>query len=147
MTMSSQLVIGNAPMPCISLWQPWAQWLALGWKVIETRTHNRFSCLNGKRIGIHASQKWDCRALEMAKPWLNEFQISKTKDMKPQPGMICTAFVWKYRRLDVRDEPGALIECETDRYGLYLRDVESLVISGFNGKQGIFHLSPHSRNV
>jgi hypothetical protein len=47
------------PIPIISLWQPWAQWVALGWKLIESRTHNRFKSLLTKRIGIHASAKWD----------------------------------------------------------------------------------------
>ena len=46
----------------ISLWRPWCFWVMLGWKTIETRTHDRFANMMGKRIGIHAAQKWDDEA-------------------------------------------------------------------------------------
>ena len=42
-------------IPCISLWQPWASLIALGWKTVETRGHNRFACLAGRRIAIPAA--------------------------------------------------------------------------------------------
>jgi hypothetical protein len=39
-------------LPCITLWRPWSTWIADGRKTIETRTHDRFRSLVGKRIGI-----------------------------------------------------------------------------------------------
>jgi hypothetical protein len=46
-------------MKAISIYQPWAQFIVFGLKSIETRTHNSFKSLVGKRILIHASAKWD----------------------------------------------------------------------------------------
>ena len=50
-------------MKAISLWQPHASWVAMGWKTIETRTHDRFKSLAGRRIAVHAAQKVDTAAL------------------------------------------------------------------------------------
>ena len=49
-------------IPCITIHQPWASLIALGYKTIETRTHARFAGLVGKRIGIHAGKRFDKRA-------------------------------------------------------------------------------------
>lgn len=46
-------------MKGISLWQPHATWIALKWKTIETRDHDRFACLRGRRVAIHAAKKFD----------------------------------------------------------------------------------------
>ncbi len=46
-------------MRAITLWQPWASLIAEGHKTIETRTHNRFRCLVGQRIAIHAAKRFD----------------------------------------------------------------------------------------
>jgi len=51
-------------MKAISLWQPWATWVSLGWKTIETREHDRFKSLIGQRIAIHAAIKVDEDALD-----------------------------------------------------------------------------------
>ena len=53
-------------MPAISLYQPWAEWIMLGWKVIETRKHWRFACLVGKDVLIHAAMRYDVRAIDEA---------------------------------------------------------------------------------
>jgi predicted transcriptional regulator len=45
---------GDNDMKVITLWQPWASFIALGWKTIETRTHDRFKNLVCERIAIHA---------------------------------------------------------------------------------------------
>ena len=50
-------------MKAITLWQPWATFVAMKWKPIETRTHERFKGLKGQRIAIHAAQKLDLNAL------------------------------------------------------------------------------------
>ena len=43
--------------PVLTLYQPWATFIADGLKTIETRTHNRFTSLYGKTILIHAGQQ------------------------------------------------------------------------------------------
>lgn len=50
-------------MKAISLWSPWAQWVIMNWKGIETRYHQRFKGLTGQRIAIHAAKKLDKEAL------------------------------------------------------------------------------------
>ncbi len=45
--------------PAITLHQPWATLIAEGIKTVETRTHNRFKCLEGREIAIHAGKTWD----------------------------------------------------------------------------------------
>lgn len=130
-------------LPIISLWQPWAQWVSLGWKPIETRTHNRFAGLVGRRIGIHAAVKWDHNALALASNYLTPDQIQKTDLLMRIGGgaVICTAKVAGHRLLQKSDETGALIECGTKRFGLILEDIEIFTPIPAKGKQGIWYLS------
>ena len=37
----------------ITLWQPWATWIAWRWKTIETRGHDRFRRLVGQFASVH----------------------------------------------------------------------------------------------
>lgn len=129
-------------LPVISLWMPWANWVAVGWKTIETRTHKRFASLKGKRIGIHASVKWDKDALDLAARYLAGWQIAQTdKFLRIGGGIICTAHVQDFRPLNDYDEDEALIECSSvQRYGLILEDVEQIPVIPCRGKQGIWYL-------
>lgn len=127
--------------PVISLYPPWANWVALGWKKIETRTHTRFASLVGKRIGIHVSLKWDNAALELASEFLTEAQRSTSKNFLRVGGaIICTAFVDWHRELDPLDNKNALIDCtHITRYGLGLSDVQGIEAIPCRGKQGIWY--------
>lgn len=131
---------------CISLWMPWAQWVMLGWKPIETRTHERFETLAGKRIGIHASKKWDKNAIHIARPYLTDDQYHATLEMfrtRADFGgkVLGTVFVNEHRLLDPADAPLALIECDTRRFGLLTRDPIKLPVPfPVTGRQGIFHV-------
>jgi hypothetical protein len=107
----------------ISLWRPWAEWVMLGWKPIETRLHTRFEKLVGKRIGIHAAKVWDRKAIDVARPYLTAEQIASTYEiLRTQPAgvLLGTIFVEDFRLLEPSDSEAALIECETIRYGLIL---------------------------
>ena len=128
-------------IPVISLWTPWANWVALGWKPIETRTHQRFRGLVGKQIGIHASLHWDKNAIESARPFLSSQQIIKTKGfLKVGGAVICTAYVSEFRELDPLDNAGALIDCtHVTRYGLFLKDVQIIEAVPCKGRQGIWY--------
>jgi hypothetical protein len=106
---------------CITLWLPWAMWVAWGWKTIETRTHNRFQSLVGKLIGIHAALKWDQRAIEIARPYLTTDQVRQTIELFKSPPAGCIVAVAQpqaHRLLTPEDAPAALIECNTRRFGL-----------------------------
>jgi hypothetical protein len=128
--------------PIISLWMPWANWVMLGWKTVETRRHNRFRNLEGKRIGIHATAKWDDTAIEAARPYLSEEQISDTLGFLRIGGAILgtVQVEWaSHQPLAAQFCKSALIECVTERYGLYLRFPRIIEAIPARGKQGIWY--------
>lgn len=130
-----------ANIPIISLWMPWANWVALTWKPIESREHNKFRSLVGKRVGIHASAKWDKTALQRADKYLTERQKLATRYFLRVGGaVICTAMCVETRELTKADEQGALIECESvQRHGLFFQDVQIIEAIPMKGKQGIWY--------
>jgi hypothetical protein len=135
-------------MKTISLWNPWAMWVALGWKTIETRTHLRFRCLLGQEIGIHAARKWDPAWATLAGRYINERQEQITTGHKEawratEGCVIATAFVYEFAsELGMFESDAALIDCShTRRSGLFLRDIKQLKTPIFwPGRQGIFNL-------
>ncbi len=115
--------------PVITLWQPWASWIAEGWKTIETREHSRFSSLEGRRILIHAGQRLDTSRLvaEAEYNYLTEEQRYQTRAFKSIRGVIlCSAYVDWHIRCKPEDARQALIECETKRWGLLLSSIEKI---------------------
>jgi hypothetical protein len=136
---------GPRKMPVITLWQPWAQWVAWGWKTIETRTHERFRCLEGYRIGIHAGRKWDVTGLHAAVTFLDAFRIQRTEEefenrVKTGGRIIATARVARFSALGDIHAPKALIECTTRRWGLFLEDIRPLANPvPATGGQGIWY--------
>jgi hypothetical protein len=132
-------------MKCISLYQPWASWVAMGWKTIETRAHKRFRRLAGQRIAIHAAKKFDEYAIpHMAYPYLvargywnyhtdNPFALARGC-------ILCTVFVAKHRSVTDKDSPDALCDCSGGGlYGLVFKDIQLLKYPHpFPGQQGIF---------
>ncbi len=143
-------------IPIITLWQPWASFVALGWKTIETRWHKRFEKLTGKVIGIHASVKWDANWLELAGPYLSGEQRNQAFGLHIVRGIIlCTAVVHGFRALGEVDSVKALINCGTTdnpggnsgssrvRYGLELSHVISVDPPiQTTGRQGIWYHKP-----
>jgi hypothetical protein len=133
-----------ALIPVISMWLPWAVWAMDEWKTIETREHARLASLSGKRIAIHAALKWDEKAMELAKPYLTAGELMTTNEsrldiLKKGGHIICTADVTVHRKLSIEDSADALIECETLRYGLILRNVKKITPIPAKGKQGIWY--------
>lgn len=130
----------------LSMWRPWADWVMLGWKPIETRLHQRFRSL-GQRptlLAIHAASKWDNTAIPAATPWLTDDQIRLTETLirqHPVGGhIIGTVTVMSFGELCEKDEPQALIECRSvTRYGLRLTNPTPLVPPlQTRGMQGLF---------
>jgi activating signal cointegrator 1 len=139
-------------MKVITLWQPWASFIALGWKTIETRTHDRFRNLEGETIGIHAGNTWDKDWKELAVPYLTEEQIIHTKislkglfDGGYNKGKIlCTTHVSDTNWLNEPASWNALINCNPEeigfqRFGLFLGNVKSIKPIPAKGKQGIWN--------
>jgi hypothetical protein len=129
-------------VPIISMWNPWAIWVIIGWKKIETRTHNRFRSLNGKTIAIHSTVKWDETAIEKAGNYLTPSEVNETNEFLRLGGAIIgTADVIDYRPLTSSDSPLALIDCGSiKRYGMVLDNVRPLPAIPAKGKQGIWYL-------
>ena len=129
-------------IPIISLWAPWANWVILGWKTVETRRHNKLAGLDGKIIGIHVTQKWDDLAIDAARPYLTESQLYRTSCFLRIGGAILgTARVeWTSKSpLGPEFSAAALIECNTPRYGLGLGDPQIIEAIPCRGKQGIWY--------
>lgn len=140
MTPTPAITTTSNATPIISMWMPWANWVGLGWKTIETRTHRRLLSLVGREIGIHCAQKWDSRAIELARPYLQDWQIAQTQQFLRIGGCVSwLATVIEGRRLDTSDERAALIECSTERWGLILTDVKSIEAIPMKGHQGIWY--------
>lgn len=140
-------------MKVITLWQPWASFIALGWKTIETRTHDRFKNLVGQTIGIHAGNQWDEDWFKLTRNYFSAEQRILTIKMHDnfkagtnRGAIICTAKVVSVGWLDHRDSQQALIDCslESDhqRFGLSLTNVKIIKPIPAKGKQGIwnFHI-------
>jgi hypothetical protein len=129
-------------IPIISLWQPWASWVMMGWKTIETRTHQRFASLHGKRVGIHAAKKWDDDAHRLAWSYLTAEQLGRSDEFANLCGVSLGSVEVSYLgKLSALHSHAALIDCnDTERFGLALRNpVAYLEPIPCRGKQGIWY--------
>ncbi|HUU60205.1 MAG TPA: hypothetical protein VMZ50_11730 [Phycisphaerae bacterium] len=140
--------------PAITLWQPWATWIADGLKVIETRTHARFRCLVGHRIAIHAGRRWDDTAIRAAMwvspvGWWAQLKQSAQRARSVRGMVVCTATVRDFQVLHEGHSPAALINCRgTHRYGLFLQDVRPVVPPvPARGHQGIWQWNPQGQEI
>ncbi len=109
--------------PVITLWQPWATWIMREWKTIETRTHDRFACLKGETILIHAGQTTDESAAK--NPYLTKHQLLHKPEEVINGFILGSVEVWDFAELKDTAAKMALIECRTKRYGLFLENVVS----------------------
>ncbi len=110
--------------PAITLYQPWATWIMRGWKKIETRTHNRFKSLQGETILIHAGLSTDSSSYATHNPYLTPEQIRENPDEMVNGYILGQAHVYLSKYLYVHDSPQALIECASERWGLFLDSVK-----------------------
>ncbi len=134
-------------MKIITLWQPWATFIKLEWKKIETRPHDKFRSLFGQTIGIHAAKKWDNNWLKLTEGYLTNNQTLLIEEMKmnneiPFGEILCTTYIWAYGLLYPGHSQQALISCnpeveELRRYGLHMSDIKSfkdkIVVKGHQG--------------
>lgn len=124
--------------PVITLYQPWASWIIGGWKTIETRTHDRFACLLGKTILIHAGQTYDEQAIKSQYVGSAAFASSFGC---PTGCILGSALVDHIGPLDGRHSQDAMIDCEsTLRFGLFLTEVHEFDNPIFvKGSMGIWY--------
>lgn len=131
------------PVPCISLHRPWSYWVALGWKTIETRIHNRFKLLAGREIAIHSAKAWDDSAYTLAAKWLTPEMIAITEGF-PRDGegeILCVTHVTLTRKLLPADSREAMIDCgDTLRFGLFLGKMRWVAGVRTKGQQGMWPL-------
>lgn len=124
--------------PVITLYQPWATWIMRGWKTIETRTHDRFRCLEGKTILIHAGKHTDVGAAN--NPYLTRQQLLHRPDEVINGHIIGSATVWKFQDLNTFHSIDALIDClSVQRWGLFLKDITSIDPIKASGSMGIWY--------
>lgn len=115
----------SAIYPVITLYQPWATWIMRGWKIIETRTHDRFRCLEDKMILIHAGMKTDDSAAAINNPYLLQSQIMESPDEMVNGYILGKAFVYNFCELQSGHSRKALIDCGTvKRFGLFLSGID-----------------------
>jgi hypothetical protein len=131
---------------CISMWNPWAQWVALGWKTIETRRHARLEALIGFRIAIHAAQKWDPDWREKSKGFLSDERYYHTmkhfKNGWPRGALVCTVLVRRGRWIpdcqgELTDLNKAALCDVRGLHCLFLEDVHRFEPISWTGHQGI----------
>lgn len=140
-------------MKAISLHQPWATWVAMGWKTIETRTHHMFKNLKGQRIAIHAAQKIDYEEMRLNQYFQDRIpggmeELAIAGEMERQKGcIVCTARVADARwapnvEFKEREDWNKKAMCETGgKFCLFLEDIKPLLKRlPFTGRQGIFEV-------
>ena len=138
-------------MKAISLWGPWALWVAMKWKTIETRTHDRFKGLEGQTIAIHMAKKVDTtqglipegRNIGSTVEVLNVAMLMELWAGK----VICTAFVDKARWAPnvgfvEREDWDKRACCSVaGKHLLFLSGIQYLAKPvPFTGRQGIFNV-------
>ncbi len=161
-------------MKAITLHQPWASLIAYGYKMIETRTHARFSGLVGERIAIHAGLTYDRGASEriakanvyarrhsgllgLLADWLWE-ELDNGTDKSasatrcggkiwPRGVIVAKATVIETRWLTIEDTTKAMCDAQ-GLFGLVLHNVAKVVPAiPHAGHQGIWEWREESTAV
>ena len=138
-------------MKAITLWQPWATFVAIKWKTIETRTHQRLKLLARQRIAIHASKKIDRLGAwtDYLPPDTSVLQATNMEGLINMScgTIVCTATVsavmWAPNVDFVeREEWNEKAMCEVaGKFCLFLEDIKPLKNRiPFRGRQGIFNV-------
>ena len=141
-------------MKVITLWEPWATFVAMKWKTIETRTHQRFKGLTGQRIAIHAAMKFD-KTIPWGKYFRPNISMSQVDNIIKSAclnkgAIVCTAMVTDVRwapnvNFVEREEWNLKAMCEVaGKFCLFLDDIELFKPTiPFRGRQGIFEVPDH----
>ncbi len=131
-------------MKAISLWRPWDLFVLMGWKTIETRTHERFKGLVGTTIAIHSAKKIDPHWRAATAAYLAQQGAEHAERWILKGGHVHGIVeVLGHDPLDRTHSHRAMIECAGgERFGLFLdhaRLLENPI--QVRGRQGIFNVT------
>jgi len=132
-------------MKAITIYEPWASWIRAGAKTIETRSHDRFRSLVGRRIAIHAGRTYDPLAEAEASRVLAAAGLAVPAPQCRLGQIVCTVAVCSARWLRAADSAAAMCDCRPDpsagrqRFGLFLRDPIRIDGVTVRGRQGIWN--------
>jgi hypothetical protein len=140
-------------LKAISLHGPWATWVKLNLKGIETRMHKRFKGLKGQTIAIHAAKKVDWEEMrtnsffqeKISGGW-EEIDIAGMIE-RDKGNLVCIAKVIDTRwapnvNFKEREDWNKKAMCETGgKFCLFLDEIKPLKNRiRFTGRQGIFNV-------
>ena len=118
--------------------------IAAGLKTIETRSHDKFRCLEGQTIAIHAAKAYDNMARGEVLRFVRKelyaqcLSILDRERSLPTGAIVCTVRVVDARPLDSYHSDHALCNC-LGKFGLFLTHARIFYNPlPFSGKQGIF---------
>ena len=137
----------QAVFPVLSLYQPWAAYIMMGYKLIETRLHDRFKGIVGKQILIHAARNVDNSVEAQHNQYLTPEEIKVAHTIMFKGAIIGSAIVDKARWLEERDSQLAMIDCKnTKRFGLHLTHITMFDEPLFErGSMGIWYYDMANR--
>lgn len=127
-------------MRAISLWQPWASAIALGWKRIETR---HWATTHRGPLAIHAAKRWTHDERE---EWEIACEIhGLPQDAPPLGALVAVTRLAEIRRTESLLSTGVTLEEQEwgnfgpGRFGWLLTDIAPLPEPiPFRGAQGLF---------
>ena len=138
-------------MKAISLWQPWATFVALKWKTIETRDHDKFKKLVGQRIAIHSARKIDHAAMLSTEKY-RDMSVLDIRGLvacacENKGKILCTATVFLAQwegpcSICLEEDMEQRAMCDVKgKFLLFLEDIERVYPAvPFPGRQGIFNV-------
>lgn len=126
-------------IPTISLWQPWASFIAIGVKPYETRHWRPPARFIGQRIGIHAAKR---RTERSDFAWWQK--VAGPSVPLPEGAIVCTAILRAvFATLDhgeIEDDYG---DYSAGRFAWHLTDVQPLIPPvPATGRQGFWSWEP-----
>jgi hypothetical protein len=127
-------------LKCVSLWQPWASFIAEGLKHVETRSWPAPASIIGTRIGIHAAKTRD--GIKACRQWVDlgtvMHRIEEEHGPLPFGAIVATAVVEACVPVE-RLKADAFGDYTPGRYGWILTDVRKLETPiPWKGAQGLF---------
>lgn len=130
----------TSTIKCVSLWQPWASFIAEGLKHVETRSWPAPASIIGARIGIHAAKTRDGIPRAFGSVALSYWQAQIERNSGPLPfgAIVATAVVEACVPVE-RLKADPFGDYTPGRYGWILTDVQKLAEPiPCRGAQGIF---------
>lgn len=125
---------------CVSLWQPWASFIAHDLKHVETRSWPAPASILGTRIGIHAARTRDGILATSCESILSDSmrQIEEEHGPLPFGAIVATAVVEACVPVE-RLKADPFGDYTPGRYGWILTDVRKLEKPiPYRGAQGLF---------